>query len=645
MFNKNSLYTPAEIAKMQEEVKKGTTQEDVLLSPSYRAYYERIAKMITNNKNIEVYFYKAAETAYTDGRKIVINPLLFPDLKFEEIMLVNLGFLAHEIFHLLFTDFNVLHTKVTQQHKWKYFMVLKDINNIVEDSAIELFGTNYYEGDFKTAIIFLNKTIFNMATDLEVKDLNSIIAAMSQYGSYGKIKGSISPSLQELWQQITTLMNKARHSVSCKKRWDISEEIYNLLLPLIEKEAENYKTQQQKADNFASSPSRELTGTGEKQIDVKISEDFQDEMKGEPEDKDTSSQKDGSKEEGNGKEKEGKAKGKGTGKNENGEQQNSDSDSATSAIEEKIESLKGVADKIKDKVIAEIMEEEMEKGKREKIKDLLEDVDFGDIHANIEQKIEFYSADTSNKGEYEKITQEYGTVISIISSRLKIILKYAHDDMLRGQRIGTFATSQATRLFTDQRVFQREVDKSKPSVAFSILVDESGSMYNRMEHARNACVVFTEVCKQLNIPLAIIGYTANFNKMKVVHHHVFDFDSPERFKYNIMNLSPREDNRDGFSVRYAGEYLLKRRSEETKVLIVISDGEPLHGVDRYYWKKGNDDLIKNVEYLEKRGVKVIALNIGGSTVNLSKLYKTCIDVADLTLLPNKLLDILKKYFK
>ncbi|WP_273835445.1 vWA domain-containing protein [Guptibacillus sedimenti] len=169
------------------------------------------------------------------------------------------------------------------------------------------------------------------------------------------------------------------------------------------------------------------------------------------------------------------------------------------------------------------------------------------------------------------------------------------------------------RLLTDEnpRLFYKKNAPSKElDVTFSLLVDCSASMYDKMEETRLGITLFHETLKGLNIKHSITGF----------YEDAFDADDEEQpntlFKivdYNrstqpnegakIMQLEPEEDNRDGYAIRKAAEELAER-NEKHKILLVFTDGEP-SAYD--YSENGIIDTHEAVIQTRKKGYEVIGV--------------------------------------
>ena len=157
------------------------------------------------------------------------------------------------------------------------------------------------------------------------------------------------------------------------------------------------------------------------------------------------------------------------------------------------------------------------------------------------------------------------------------------------------------------KVFERRrASENKGDMSAVILVDESGSMNGeKSEVARKTAIILSEVFARLHIPIKVVGFTESCNTVK--HYHYQSWKNSPSERYKLLNISAREANFDGYSIRYAGE-LLSKRQEQHKLLIVISDGYPAAS---YY--ASNEDGIndtRNAVQCASKKSKVLGILVG-----------------------------------
>jgi cobaltochelatase CobT len=199
-----------------------------------------------------------------------------------------------------------------------------------------------------------------------------------------------------------------------------------------------------------------------------------------------------------------------------------------------------------------------------------------------------------------------------------------HTAKLWKQRLGVY------------RLFERPV-RAERSIAFSVLVDESASMkgQEKFRLAAKTAILLGETLDHLDVPLEIIGYsTAEYEaraamalgltpayeyrtmRCSALEHRIYKaFDEPYRAaRARLSEIQPRHNNWDEESVIFASRRLRARR-EQTKVLLVISDGQPNGDAEH---------LVRALAEAERSGCKVVGLGIGADFVR--RIYRNAIVV-------------------
>lgn len=110
-----------------------------------------------------------------------------------------------------------------------------------------------------------------------------------------------------------------------------------------------------------------------------------------------------------------------------------------------------------------------------------------------------------------------------------------------------------------------------------------------------------------------------------------------------MDISARSSNRDGVALRYVAERL-SHRSEDVKLLILVSDGQP---ADSGYWGTAAEEDLRGIkqEY-QRKGILFVAAAIGSDKENIERIYgDSFLDITDLTKLPVKLAGVIKRFIR
>lgn len=203
------------------------------------------------------------------------------------------------------------------------------------------------------------------------------------------------------------------------------------------------------------------------------------------------------------------------------------------------------------------------------------------------------------------------------------------------------------KLFFKKDAFSRKLDAT-----FTLLVDASASMHDKMEETKKGVVLFHETLKNLDIKHEILGFSEDAfdsdkqNQPNTIEELILYNESTlKQNDARIMTLEPQDDNRDGVALRVATQHLLQR-SEAQKFLIVFSDGEP-SAFD--YAEDGIIDTHEAVIEADKQGISVFNVFLNQDVIDESikrtvhNIYgKQSLFIEGVENLPYQLAPLLKK---
>jgi nitric oxide reductase activation protein len=210
-----------------------------------------------------------------------------------------------------------------------------------------------------------------------------------------------------------------------------------------------------------------------------------------------------------------------------------------------------------------------------------------------------------------------------------------------------FITDDNPRLF-----YKKQNPSSEIDAVFSLLVDCSGSMYDKMDQTKLGITLFHESLKSVRVPHEVVGFWEDTNRATKTSqpnymNPVLDFYSSLKpgSGSEIMQLQPEEDNRDGFAIRLMTERILMR-NEKQKFLLVFSDGEP---AAMEYEQNGIVDTHEAVLDARKQGIEVINVFLANGEIDevqrqtIQNIYGNySILVSDVEELPEVLFPLLRK---
>lgn len=110
-----------------------------------------------------------------------------------------------------------------------------------------------------------------------------------------------------------------------------------------------------------------------------------------------------------------------------------------------------------------------------------------------------------------------------------------------------------------------------------------------------------------------------------------------------MDVSARYSNRDGAALRFVAERLAAR-TEDVKILILVSDGQP--AANGYIGTAAEEDLRGIKQEYKRKGILFIAAAIGDDKENIQRIYgESFHDITDLEELPSKLTAVIKRHIR
>jgi hypothetical protein len=276
------------------------------------------------------------------------------------------------------------------------------------------------------------------------------------------------------------------------------------------------------------------------------------------------------------------------------------------------------------------------------------DYDCSVIHKNISIHENHPKINLNLRKAYQNIYSHYKVNIRSYNNRFMQILKAHVTQREEKYQFGSGITS--TRLGDiKRRYWYRNVQgEDVPDMAVMLLIDGSGSMYGeRRKAAINSAVILHEVLKKQGITHSIVEHRAGFEKPEIDVNILVRFNGNDEEKLNIMCIDAYGDNRDGLALFWAERYMAKHTENDYKLIIVLSDGVPAHGVDDYYPPVSTKDTANAVKKITKRGTDIIGISLDqpgefDTYDQLSQIYPNLIACNDLSRLTGQLLGIIAK---
>ena len=236
---------------------------------------------------------------------------------------------------------------------------------------------------------------------------------------------------------------------------------------------------------------------------------------------------------------------------------------------------------------------------------------------------------------------------------------------------GILDTSKLTRIIMEplnSLSFKKEKEVDFKDTLVTILIDNSGSMRGKPISVAAICAdILSRTLERCSVKVEILGFTTkhwkggssrekwnNLGKPKFpgrlndLRHIIYkSADVPWRQAKKNMGLMLKEgllkENIDGEALRWAFNKI-KKRKEERKILMVISDGAPVEASTLStnfgdYLENDLKNTVKNIENLSS--VELLAIGIGH---DVTKYYSKAIKITDVQDLGDAIINQLTDLF-
>ncbi len=237
---------------------------------------------------------------------------------------------------------------------------------------------------------------------------------------------------------------------------------------------------------------------------------------------------------------------------------------------------------------------------------------------------------------------------------------------------GLLDSSKLTRIIINPQnslSFKREKEFEFKDTVVTLLIDNSGSMRGRPITIAALCAdILSRTLERCNVKVEILGFTTknwkggesrekwnaigkpkNPGRLNDLRHIIYkSADIQWRQSKNNLGLMLKEgllkENIDGEAILWAFNRLRKRK-EERKILMVISDGAPVD--DSTLSVNAGDFLEKNLKKVvktieDKKDTEILAIGIGH---DVSRYYKKAIKITDVQELGDVMIAQLSNLFE
>ena len=582
-----------------------------LISPAYCNLLRKMVVGLTADHKLMVYLLppESPDLAFTDGSHIMINTLhqLFIAQPVGDVTKYCLALAVHESLHPIYSCFECIEDAARKKagDTDNVIQIRRELFNILEDARIERIGAFKFPG-VAYAVEALNEFLFGLPKDFtQSKDIEIMMQWILDFVSVDKTRGELKDDLKKLWTKIEPLALKAKYSDTCSGCYFYTKKILKLLKPLIP-ETDPIEQQRQKAQNRQGNA---------KDVDAK-----------------TGQQPPQGGATGNGPSRGAQSNQPGNGQNANNGQ--SGQGQANSSGQGQGQGTgQGGADALSqmlaNALTASFNEHQKDMAAAAQDKQTTKSI-CGD--SSSEYSVVPCQGDFSTFDEYTRIKTDVAPVINKLRTGLKNIINYNVDEISRYLHAGRIDSKSLSRMPSGAICAKRIEKNDEADLNITVLVDLSGSMNGYpIENAMKACVVLQEVCNSLKIPITVLGFKSGRQKVQILHF------SNRLLKGRYAHTGIVKMDAGGGTPLYNAllylPRLLKKQSEEDKLLIVITDGAPDTGPEPC-----KIEVTKLGRY-----AKVYGMAIGGGRDALANIFGSkYIGIDSLDRLPGELCKVIEK---
>lgn len=581
-----------------------------LISPAYCNLLRKMVVGLTADHKLMVYLLppESPDLAFTDGSHIMINTLhqLFVGQPVEKVTEYCLALAVHESLHPIYSCFECIEdaSKKKAGDTDNVIQVRRELFNILEDARIERIGAFKFPG-VAYAVESLNEFLFGLPKDFtQSKEIEVMMQWILDFVSVDKTRGELTGDLQKLWTKIEPLALKAKYSDTCSGCYFYTKKILKLLKPLIP-ETDPIGQQRQKAQNRQGNA---------KDVDAKTGQQ---------------PPQGGSSARGNAGGAQSSQTGNGqpmSGMSGQGQANNSGQGQGQGAGQGGADALSQM---LTNALSASFNEHQKDMAAAAQDKQTTKGIS-GD--SSSEYSVVPCQGDFSTFDEYTRIKTDVAPVINKLRTGLKNIINYNVDEISRYLHAGRIDSKSLSRMPSGAICAKRIEKNDEADLNITVLVDLSGSMNGYpIENAMKACVVLQEVCNSLKIPITVLGFKSGRQKVQILHF------SNRLLKGRYAHTGIVKMDAGGGTPLYNAllylPRLLKKQSEEDKLLIVITDGAPDTGPEPC-----KIEVTKLGRY-----AKVYGMAIGGGRDALANIFGSkYIGIDSLDRLPGELCKVIER---
>ena len=169
---------------------------------------------------------------------------------------------------------------------------------------------------------------------------------------------------------------------------------------------------------------------------------------------------------------------------------------------------------------------------------------------------------------------------------------------------------------TDGKLFDAKRKREDSHFVMDILLDGSSSQSIRQPQIATQGYIISQALSEAKIPHRVSSF-CSFRDYTIVHRFR-DYDDSAENNKNILQFHALGENRDGLAIRTVCAELYER-TEESKVLIILSDGRPNHLGSDHPWSRRpapyvGEEAVKDTAFEVRKarnnGIAVLGIFVG-----------------------------------
>lgn len=288
----------------------------------------------------------------------------------------------------------------------------------------------------------------------------------------------------------------------------------------------------------------------------------------------------------------------------------------------------------------------IESERLEELNEFAQSISYGNVHAGVNIRVNrLLEAGEMREEQYQAVAEP---LLAISKQLQRSLLKELEDrskgGKMKGLLFGRHLDGRTVYRNDGKTFYKKSLPNETPQLSVALLLDESGSMYgDRVTYARAAAIILYDFCTNLGIPVMVYGHSTDWDDTVELYSYA-EFDTYDNTdKYRLMDVSARYSNRDGAALRFVAERLAAR-TEDVKILILVSDGQP--AANGYIGTAAEEDLRGIKQEYKRKGILFVAAAIGDDKENIQRIYgESFLDITDLEELPAKLTAVVKRHIR